>query len=181
MNRSTTHLARITPQLAPVSDRVPVSVVRPRTEVEARERIVLLAHLGFQGCSVSQLARAWGCARSTPHRYGTYDGAGALAVLDLLIAPTSWSLPFVRGLHDAIEPRTCGTLSQAQFVVCLSRVACLIAQASDEDPAKLTDEQLERRRDEFDATQKDLSAARRKYDDEAVRRVQEAAEKGHKR
>jgi len=154
------------PVLEPVS-----SSLQP----DPRAHLAALACLGLDRCPAEMVARRTGRSPATVYGWRHPATVGGMRVLDLLQAPAPFSRPVVRGLGLALDGGgPPDGPSRSSLAAVLARVAGLLIQVSQEDPSRLSDEQLEERVKALDEAEAQLRRERQRCDLEALRRKLEA-------
>lgn len=150
------------------------------TDHQAREHVAALARLGFLRVAPSLVARP--LDRSERNVYGWREPGmvGGLRAHDLLVCPRPFARTVVRGLVVAIDgaPPPDGP-SRSSLAALLARIGGLLLVVQEEDPSRLTEEQLRDRLRSLDAAEESLRRERQRYDVEALRRKL-AAQKAQK-
>lgn len=153
----TNHTTTIVPALRLVSEAGASSLPDPR------EHLAALVALGFDRCPAPLVARHLGRGASTVYGWAQPGLVGGLRALDLLQAPRPFARPVLRGLAVAVDggPPPDGP-SRSSLAAALARVAGLLLVVQEEDPSRLTEEQLRDRLRSLDAAEESLRRERQR-------------------
>lgn len=157
----------------PVLELVPVSL-----QPDPRAHLAALASLALDRCPAELVAQRTGRSPATVYGWRHPATVGGLRALDLLQAPRPFSRLVVRGLGLALDGGgPPDGPSRSSLAAVLARVAGLLLVVGQEDPSRLTDDQLGERLRSLDEAEDALRRERQRYDLEALRR-KVAAQKG---